>query len=115
MRHIALVTRHFPELILAAMEGAIHAAKELDGNGPKFVEIADETITDFYTEWDSSSIITEVAAQVLHDAVEQDQVPMIKRVIRFRNAYLKIWPEDAGYVQAAIDEHIPTRHRLHLK
>ncbi len=115
MRHIALVTRHFPELVLAAMEGAIQEAKALDANGPKFTEIADEIIAGLYDNWDSDHIITEVASQVLHHAVEQGSVVLIKRVIAFRNAYLIIWPEDAGLVLAAIDEHIPTRYQLHLK
>ena len=115
MRRIALVTRHFPELVLAAMEGAVQTVKELDANGPEFTEIADETIAEFYEDWDSEHIITQIASQVLHDAVEQGSVTVIKRVIVFRNAYLELWPEDAGLMQAAIDEHVPTRYRLQLK
>lgn len=115
MRHIALATRHFPELVLAAMEGVVQEAKALDGNGPKFTEIADEIISEFYENWDSDHIITEVASQILHDAVEQGNVAVVKRVIDFRNAYLKLWPEDAGFVLAAIDEHVPTKYQLQLE
>lgn len=115
MQHIVLITRHFPELILAAMEDAIQQARALEENGRQFVKIADETIDDFYSSRNSSMIITEVSSQLLHDAVEQENVLMIKRIITFRNAYMKLCPEDAGYVQAAIDEHIPTKFQVHLR